>query len=110
MLNTPHFIARLKYLTSKEGGRKTAAGSGYRPHIKFERSNYLTSGQQIFIGRDHVNPGETIDAEIIIIATNIFKNYLYPGLKFHFAEGSRIIGTGEVIKVLDKSLEKIEEK
>lgn len=108
MPNTPHFIARLKYLTSKEGGRKTAAHSGYRPHIKFEGSKYLTSGQQVFIGADKVNPGESVDAEITIIATDVFKNYLYPGLKFHFAEGPRIIGTGEIIKVLDKSLEKVE--
>ena len=108
MPNTPHFIARLKYLTLGEGGRKTAAHSGYRPHIKFEGSNYLTSGQQIFLGTDMVNPGESVDAEITIIATHIFKNYLYAGLKFHFAEGPRIIGTGEIIKVLEKSLEKVE--
>lgn len=108
MPNTSHFIARLKYLTSQEGGRKTPAHSGYRPHIKFEGSNYLTSGQQFFIGVDKVDPGGSIDAEITIIATSVFKNFLYAGLKFHFAEGSRIIGTGEILKILDKSLEKVE--
>jgi len=106
MSTTAHFIARLKYFTSKEGGRTTAAYSGYRPHIKFDGRNELTSGQQVFIGTDHVNPGESADAEITIISTSVFEHYLYPGLKFHFAEGPNIIGTGEIIKVLDKSLEK----
>jgi translation elongation factor EF-Tu-like GTPase len=104
MPNAPHFIARLKYLTSEEGGRNQPAHSGYRPHIKFEGKKELTSGSQTFIGTDHVNPGESVDAEITILSTSIFENYLYAGLKFHFAEGPRIIGTGEILQVLDNEL------
>lgn len=104
MVKKPDFIAELYYRNSDDGGRKTPAFSGYRPHVKFPFSEMLTSGQQIFIDKSIVYPGETIIAEISIISTEPFLNKLNIGLDFEFREGSRIIGTGKILKVLNQDL------
>ena len=102
--NGPDFIATLKYSTSENGGRKTAAHSGYRPMIKFPFSPMHTSGQQIFIGRDQVSPGESIDAEITLVSVPYFAGQLFEGLEFIFTEGSTIIGTGIIKTILNTQL------
>lgn len=98
------FIASLTYKTTYEGGRKTPAKSGYRPAIKFPFAEMMTSGQQKFANREWVYPGETVYAEITIIATDYFKETLYEGLEFEFREGARVIGTGRITEILNESL------
>lgn len=100
----PDFIARLQYYTSEQGGRKTPAGSGYRPQVKFDFTEMQTSGQQTFLDKDIVYPGDTVTAEIAVISPDFFKNKLSVGQRFDFREGSRIIGTGEIIEITNKAL------
>lgn len=100
----PDFIARLKYYTTEQGGRKTHVISGYRPQVKFDFTEMQTSGQQIFLDKEIVYPGDTVTAEIAIISTEFFKNKLSIGQSFDFREGSRIIGTGEIIEIKNKDL------
>ena len=54
------FIATLTYKTTEQGGRKTPAKSGYRPQVKFDFEEMETSGQQTFIDRELVFPGDTV--------------------------------------------------
>ena len=103
----PDFIAELYYLTSEQGGRSTPVWTGYRPQVKFSFNEMVTSGYQRFLNKDEVNPGDTVDAEITVISTNFLKHKLYPGLEFEFREGSRIIGIGKVLQVLNADLEEI---
>lgn len=98
--------AKLKYRTTEEGGRKRSAYSGYRPHVKFPGKFELTSGQQRFVNTNEVKPGETVEAEITLLFTDPFRNYLYVGLNFNFYESSVLIGSGVILEVLNKSLEK----
>ena len=98
------FIALLTYYPTSISGRKSHAASGYRPAIKFQFSEYLTSGRQLFIDKEFVNPGETVKAFIKIIATDIFKGSLTEGMEFDFREGDRIIGTGKILEILNKEL------
>ena len=93
------FIAILNYRTTEDGGRKTAAHSGYRPAIKFPFDEMLTSGIQLFIGQEKVLPGESVKAEIKIIATEYFKGRLFEELEFDFREGPNIIGTGKILEI-----------
>ncbi len=102
----PDFIAILKFRTTEEGGRSTPAFSCYRPHIKFPFAEMRTSGEQRFIGKSIVHPGETIEAEIRILAVSYFANSLFDGLEFEFNEGSRNVGTGKIIQVLNEKLKK----
>jgi translation elongation factor EF-Tu-like GTPase len=100
----PDLIARVTYLTKEQGGRSTYTASGYRPHIKFEGKEYFASGEQHFINPEMVFPGETAIAEIRIASKEAFTNYLFVGQKFEFSEGSRLIGKGEILEVVNKHL------
>jgi hypothetical protein len=98
------FIAQVTYLTTEQGGRKGYAASGYRPHVKFDGRKELTSGEQLFIDKEKVFPGETVTAEIRIISKEIFKNYLFVGQHFEVAEASHLVGHGEILKVINPDL------
>ncbi|WP_046757676.1 EF-Tu C-terminal domain-related protein [Kordia jejudonensis] len=105
MLQHPDFIAELRFLTTEEGGRKSAVHAGYRPHIEFENyPEYLTSGQQTYLGQDIVEMGTTILAEIAIFGTAYFTNRLYEDMKFKFCEGRRTIGFGNIVEIINKDL------
>ena len=106
MNRKPDFVAKLFYLTSAQGGRDSFALSGYRPHIQFSYKKYNTSGRQKFINKEVVKPGESVEAEITIIAIEEFKNELYPGMLFKFCEGSRVTGFGGIVEIINKDLEK----
>jgi len=103
-MKQPDFIAELQYHTTAQGGRSTPAYSGYRPTVKFSFSEKQTSGQQKFLNKDVAYPGDNVIAEISIISVDFFRKQLYPGLPFEFREGSKIIGTGKVIEILNDSL------
>ena len=100
----PDFIARVAYLTAEQGGRRGYAVSGYRPHVKFDGRKELTSGEQLFIDKDKVFPGETVTAEIRILGKDFFKNYLFVGQHFEIAEASHLVGHGEILEVTNPNL------
>jgi len=100
------FIAELKYLTTEQGGRKTPAHSGYRPQVKFDFTEMQTSGQQTFIDKEIVYPGETVNAKIKIVSPDYFAGNLKEGMKFEFREGATIIGTGQITNIINDKLDK----
>ena len=100
----PDFIAKLAYLTTEEGGRMGYAASGYRPHVKFDGRKEMTSGEQLFVDKDKVFPGETVIAEIRILSPNLFEKYLFVGQQFEIGEGSKVIGHGEVLEIINQNL------
>lgn len=100
------FIAELHYRTSAEGGRSAPAKSGYRPAVKFDFDEMQTSGQQIFIAKDTVFPGDTVEAKIKILAADYFAGCLTEGMAFDFREGPRVIGTGIIKQIINDKLEK----
>ncbi len=104
------FIAILRYATTGEGGRKTPVFKMddwlkcYRPQVKFHFSEKQTSGSQKFIDKDVVHPGDTVTAEIILLGTEIFKKKLKEGMDFDFREGSQVMGTGRIIRIINEQL------
>ena len=99
------FIAELNFLTTEQGGRKTPASSGYRPHIEFDNyPEYLTSGIQTYIGKKTVIPGESVKAEIAILGTEFFAKRLYENMDFKFCEGSRTVGHGAITEIINLDL------
>src|SRR5690242_12846043 len=104
--NAPDFIATVRYLTAEEGGRKSRANSGYRPQFKIADYEMQTSGQQIFIGRDIVMPGETVDAEVKILSPHLFLQRLYVGQPFEFREGARVVAKGKIKKIINEVLDR----
>lgn len=100
------FIAYLKYKTTDEGGRMTPAQSGYRPQVSFDFEKSTSSGRQIFINKEWVFPGESVEAEITLLSPQLFDKKLFEGLKFKFTEGSKTIGVGEILKINNEKLKK----
>lgn len=104
--NKVDFIAELQYLTTEQGGRKTPAKSGYRPQVKFDFTEMQTSGQQTFIDKELVSPGENIKAKIKILSPDYFAHSLSDGMEFEFREGETLIGTGKIEYIVNEKLEK----
>lgn len=100
----PDFVAKLTYLTSDEGGRNSYATSGYRPHVKFDGRKEMTSGEQLFVDKDKVFPGETEIAEIRMLSPNFFEKYLFVGQQFEIVEGPKVVGHGEVLEIINPNL------
>lgn len=99
------FIAELEFLTTDKGGRKSPAHSGYRPHIEFKNyPEYLTSGQQTYIGQEIAELGTKVKTEIAILGTEYFEKRLYENMEFKFCEGSRTIGFGKIIEIVNPYL------
>ena len=103
-VTTFDFIAELIFLSTEEGGRKTPVFSGYRPQVKFELMEVQTSGEQTFLNKEEVNPGDSVIAGIRLLGIEYFNNFLEEGMLFDFREGSRIIGTGKVTNILNQKL------
>jgi len=100
------FIARLRFKSTSEGGRKTPAKTGYRPQVKFDFEAMVTSGQQTFIGKEQVFPGEEVDAKIKLISPGYFAGCLSEGMRFEFREGVVVMGAGEIRYIVNEKLEK----
>ncbi|MBA6316887.1 elongation factor Tu [Cellulophaga baltica] len=99
------FIAELEFSTTEQGGRINPAYSGYRPHIEFENyPEYLTSGQQTYIGQEVAELGTKVKAEIAILGTEYFAKRLYENMEFKFCEGSRTIGFGKIMEIINTDL------
>ena len=63
-----------------------------------------TSGQQIFIDRNIVFPGDTVEADIRIIYVEHYAGQLNDKMKFDFRESSRIFGTGQIMHIVNAKL------
>ena len=94
----------MTYLRAEEGGRKGYATSGNRPHLKFDGIKELTSGEQLFVDKEKVFPGDTVTNEIRILGSYFFKNYLFVGQNFEVAEASNLVENGEIIEVINPDL------
>ena len=98
------FIGKLYFLTTEEGGRSEITDEIYRPLFKLKDSLDLTSADQKFIGKDRVKPGDTIQSEMRIIWKDPYVGALSAGAEFVLREGSQIVATGEILKILNEKL------
>lgn len=76
----------------------------YRPQIKFDFDEMQTSGEQTFIDKDTVYPGEEVKAAIRLAGVIYFRGRLAEGMLFEFLEGPRVIGTGKILEILNDTL------
>ena len=83
------FIAELEFLA--EGGRINPVTSGYRPLLKFDFDEMLTSAYQQYIDRKLVFPGDKVVAEINILLADLFEGRSKEEMKFDIGDGSQPI-------------------
>lgn len=102
----PDFVAKVRFVTTEEGGRKGFAATGYRPTFKLLDQTEMTSAKQKFRGTDQVQPGQEVISEIRIIWVEAFEQKLSVGTDFELREGSRTVAKGEIIEVINERLRK----
>lgn len=98
------FRARVYFLKTEDGGRSSPVSSGYRPMFDF---GLQKNGQTMyndcvlfFDGADPIQPGETREARVVPIHPELLRGLVRPNVSFEIAEGSRVVGRGEVLKTL----------
>ena len=100
------FIAKLFFLKTNEGGRKTYVKSDYRPQIIFNFDDFSTSGRQKYLNMEYVFPGDIVNAEIDLLSSDYFNGKLKENMGFKFYEGPNLIGTGKIIHIINQKLSK----
>jgi Elongation factor Tu C-terminal domain len=103
-LKDPEIEATVYYLTEIEGGRSTFVYSGYRGTFLYG-GQYNSAAQQ-FIEQVKCEPGETVRAFISFAAPEAQIGRLYEGLKFKITEGERLVGIGNITRILRQDLAK----
>jgi len=101
-MRTPDVEAEITLLA--EGGRQTAALSGYRPAHKV-RDDYLTTGEHHYIGCDEVLPGQTVRGTITFITPEVYPHCLWVGRVIDIHEGSRVVGRARITRIMNALLE-----
>jgi elongation factor Tu len=89
------FKADIYVLTAKEGGRKTAFTSGYRPQV-FMRTDNVTAKVNI-PDTGIASPGEAVTVEIELIHGTAVEQ----GMDFAIREGGLTVGKGRIGEILD---------
>ena len=90
------FTAKVTLLLKNEGGRHTPFRDGYSPQFSFGTA-YITGTIRLSEDRHEVNPGETIELTIELVAPVAME----VGDIFSIREGGRSIGSGEVMAVIE---------
>lgn len=74
--------------------------SGYRGqfHYKGENNEGWDAAQE-FVGREWVDPGDTVRVQMVFASPEKHRNRLFEGTPFQIQEGGRIVGLGVVKKV-----------
>lgn len=77
--------------------------SGYRPQHEVH-DNYQTSGIHAYIGREFVDPGDTVLVQVQLVTPEVYPRCLWEGRQLKVLEGAKQVGTLRVTNLLNASL------
>lgn len=98
--------ADIEALVQNKRPSKNSIHNGYRPAFKI-KEDYLTSGEIRFKTITELKYGEEALAEIRFITPEYYGACLYEGQILVFSEGSIVHGHAKIMKIHNKSLEKV---
>jgi elongation factor Tu len=98
--------ARIAYLRTDEGGRRGPVASGYRPNHDFGLPGEWSGAMHEYPDDSWVQPGQSARALLWLFAPERHLGRLHPGFRFTVREGSRIVGHGEIVRVMHAALER----
>lgn len=91
-------------LTSlRSDGSTKVVLSRYRPIYEI-RVDYWTSAHHEFIGVDAVRTGERVLAKVWLLSPQAYPRSLWDGRKLRVAEGPKLVGMAEVLKIVNPAL------
>ena len=91
--------AKIKLLTSAEGGRTTPAKNGYRPQFYYDGEHWDAAIE--LLDRQEIYPGESSEVYFQFATPKNHVDRLQAGKQFELKEGSRTIAVGEVLEIID---------
>lgn len=93
-------------LPSHESGREKGVTSGYRPNHNFGSPEdvEMRMGQMKVINDEWIEPGESKPVEIHFLMPEDYVIDLFPGLKWRIQEGIRLVGCGQIKKVISSDV------
>lgn len=97
------FTATLSLFPSELGGRKKPVSDNYKPSFSFNSSNHV-SGEISFDRPKGVQPGETLNASVKLLPSRTIRQNLKCGDTFSIHEGTKVIGTGVINKILEERM------
>ena len=97
-LTNPELEAEIYYLTTEEGGRKTAIHSGYRGQFSYDGHDW--DAPQEFIDKEICNLGETVKVYLQTTRPEIHTGRFFLGKEFEIREGAKIVGKGKITKIM----------
>jgi elongation factor Tu len=92
-------VARVRFLSSQEGGRRAPVWSGYRPGFWF-RDAEGNDGVLEFLDREKAMPGDECEVRITFLHPEFLEGLLGPNKSFDVREGNRLVARGTVLKPL----------
>ena len=92
-----HITARIRLLTTEEGGRTSCVRSGYRPNIRF--GDLYTDGALTLLDRQQASPGDECDVRVTFVNPAYVREHLQVGARFEITEGSRKVGEGAILAI-----------
>jgi hypothetical protein len=104
-MNRPFDFEGLFTLCASHG----AVTSGYRPQHALHE-NYQSSGMHTYPSQGLVHPGETAAVEVHLISPETYARCIWEGRTLQVLEGSCIVGTLEVTRIVTESLRVDSEK
>ncbi|WP_290051998.1 hypothetical protein [Amycolatopsis solani] len=96
-----HIRARLRLLTTEQGGRRTPITSGYRSHWAFPPDHHPDrhDGPVTLDAVRTLAPGEEAMVRLHPLVPDLWPP-LIPGLRLTMYEGARVVGFAEVVEVV----------
>jgi elongation factor Tu len=90
-----HVTARIRLLTTEEGGRTSSVCSGYRPNLRF--GDLYTDGALTLLDRQQASPGDECDVCVTFVHPAYVQEHLRVGAHFEITEGPRKVGEGMIL-------------
>lgn len=91
--------ARVTFLPTEQGGRKTPARPGYRPQFFYDGHDW--DATQDYGDVLEVFPGDTVTARLSFLSPQCHIGKIQPGMEFLLREGQRVVGRGTVTRILN---------
>jgi hypothetical protein len=96
--------AEIKFFATSSGGRQGPARSGYRPPHNFGLDDGLCDAQHEYPDDHWVFPGRTARTLLWFLCPDRLRGRLFPGFTFTVQEGARVVGRGEIVRVMNEEL------
>lgn len=91
--------AQITFLPTDRGGKTLSVTTGYFVQFFYDGQNW--DAIHTYPDREFVNPGEKVTAYLAFSTPEHHRGKLHPGKTFEVREGSHIVATGTVTKIIE---------